>query len=67
VRADAGFAVPALYQLCEGQRISYVIGLITNERLKAKAADLLQKAEAGYRQSGEKQHLFTWFHYRAES
>jgi hypothetical protein len=67
LRADAGFAVPALYQLCEQERISYVIGLITNERLKAKSADLLRRAEAGYRESGEKQRLFTWFNYRAES
>jgi len=67
VRADAGFALPALYRLCERQRIFYAIGLITNDRLKATAADLLQKAEAGYRRSGEKQRLFTTFTYRAES
>ena len=38
-RADAGFAVPALYRyLEEQQEIRYVIGFITNNRLLAKTA-----------------------------
>jgi hypothetical protein len=67
VRADAGFAVPRLYRFCEKRRISYTIGLITNERLKAKAADLLEKAEKHFDETKEKQRLFTSFNYRADS
>jgi len=67
LRADAGFAVPRLYRFCEKRRISYTIGLITNDRLRAKVADLLEKAEQQFRETKEKQRLFTSFHYRAES
>jgi Transposase DDE domain group 1 len=67
LRADAGFAVPGLYRFCERERIRYAIGLITNERLRAKVAPFLEKAETRFRGSGEKQRLFTSFTYRAES
>jgi len=67
LRADAGFAVPRLYSLCERERIHYVIGLITNDRLKEKSAELVAKAKEQFEQSGEKQRLFTSFKYRADS
>jgi hypothetical protein len=67
LRADAGFAIPGLYGFCERHRIHYVIGLITNERLKAKAADLLEKAKQSFHESREKQRQFSSFNYRAES
>jgi hypothetical protein len=44
IRADAGFAVPALYDYCEREGISYTVALITNERLKEMAGQLLQEA-----------------------
>jgi hypothetical protein len=44
IRADAGFAVPALYDYCEDEGITYTIVLITNERLKQMAARLLEGA-----------------------
>jgi hypothetical protein len=44
IRADGGFAVPALYDYCEYEGISYTIALITNERLKEMAGQLLQEA-----------------------
>lgn len=37
LRADSGFAVPALYAFCEAQGIDYTIGLIPNARLEALA------------------------------
>jgi len=67
LRADAGFAVPALYRFCESHGIHYVIGLITNERLRKKAAKVLAKAKVQFEQSHGKQRLFTAFGYRAES
>jgi hypothetical protein len=66
-RADAGFAVPALYRYLERQEIRYVIGFITNNRVLEKAALLLEKARAAYQATGEKQRLFTAFSYQAES
>jgi len=66
-RADAGFAVPALYRYLERQEIRYAIGFITNNRVVEKAAPLLKKAQAAYQSTGEKQRLFTAFSYQAES
>jgi hypothetical protein len=48
VRADSGFAVPALYDYCDAEGIAYTIGLVPNPRLDAAVADL--QAEA-HRQS----------------
>lgn len=46
LRADSGFAVPALYDYCEAERIAYTIGLAPNARLEALAAPLLAEAQA---------------------
>lgn len=40
LRADAGFAIPALYRYLEKNHIFYVIGLITNNRLRKKVEGL---------------------------
>ncbi|MCK9378079.1 MAG: IS1380 family transposase [Syntrophobacterales bacterium] len=67
-RADAGFAVPALYSYLEDQpETRYVIGFITNNRVLVKTAPLLLKAQRQYQETGEKQRLFTSFSYQAES
>jgi hypothetical protein len=67
-RADAGFAIPAIYRYLEGQpELRYVIGFITNNRLLAKTASLLEKAQQRYQETGEKQRLFTSFSYQADS
>jgi hypothetical protein len=65
LRADAGFAVPALYDYCEAEGITYTVGLITNPRLEELARDLL--AEEGYERKGEKVRLFGEGLYTAES
>ena len=44
IQADAGFAVPEIYEYCEAEGIDYTIGLITNPRLKALAEPLLERA-----------------------
>jgi hypothetical protein len=33
IRADAGFALPAVYEYCEAEGICYTIGLVPNTRL----------------------------------
>jgi hypothetical protein len=45
IRADAGFAVPEVYEYCEEEGIGYAIGLISNPRLEALAEDLLERAK----------------------
>lgn len=40
VRGDSGFAVPALYTLCEKESIYYIIRLKSNARLQALAEEL---------------------------
>lgn len=67
LRADAGFAVPAIYRLLEHEKVKYTIGLITNDRLRKRAANLVRKAEAGFAKTGEKQRLFGSFYHRAGS
>ena len=66
-RADVGFAIPALYRYLERQDIRYVIGFISNKRVLAQAAPLLEKAQRQYQETGEKQRLFNSFSYQAES
>jgi Transposase DDE domain group 1 len=44
VRADSGFATPALYELCEQWGVEYSIGLGPNARLKRLAEPVLDAA-----------------------
>jgi Transposase DDE domain group 1 len=67
IRADAGFAVPALYDYCEAEGIVYTVGLITNARLEGMAQDLLAKAKESHEQRGEKARLFSEGPYGAAS
>ncbi len=67
LRADAGFAVPALYDYCEGEGITYTVGLVTNPRLEEIAEDLLDEATERYETEGEKVKLFSEDHYQAAS
>jgi Transposase DDE domain group 1 len=67
VRADAGFAIPALYEFLEEHDIRYVIGFIANNRLRDKTTSLVQKAEDNFQATGVKQRLFTAFPYQADS
>ena len=46
VRADAGFAKPAIYAYCEAEGIAYTIGLVTNPHLERLAAPVLAAALA---------------------
>ena len=66
-RADSGFAIPALYDWCEEQRITYTIGLMTNSRLEAMAAPLLAEATRQHQDRGEKVRLVDEGQYAAGS
>jgi Transposase DDE domain group 1 len=53
LRADAGFAVPAVYDYyCEAEGIRYTIALITNSPLEELASSLLEEAQRRYEQEG---------------
>jgi hypothetical protein len=67
IRADAGFAVPALYDYCEAEGIAYTVGLITNPRLEGLARDLLAVALLGHEAKGQKVRLFSEGSYVAAS
>lgn len=68
LRADSGFAIPALYTFCEREQIVYTIGLATNSRLEPLAQDLLTEASALQKANGaEKVRLVGEATYRAGS
>ena len=68
IRADAGFAVPELYDYCEQEGIGYTIGLISNPRLEALAQDLLEQAKReSEEREGEKVRLVSSGSYQALS
>src|SRR5262249_13754020 len=57
VRADSGFALPALYDYCEQEHLAYTIGLAPNARLQALAAPLVAQAVQLHQQTGAKVRL----------
>ena len=67
LRADAGFAVPELYELCETLGIRYTIGQNSHSTYKQQAEELLAEARRQYQETGRKVRLFTEFRYQAET
>jgi len=67
IRGDAGFAIPARYEYCEEEGLTYVIGLIRNEVLERMIKDLLETAHRQYEETQKKQRLFTEGNYQAKS
>lgn len=67
IRADSGFATPELYEYCEKETLTYVIGFKRNPRLEAQVEALLEQARQGFDQEGIKQRFFTDFSYQADS
>jgi len=68
IRADSGFALPAVYAWCEAERITYTIGLGTNARLERAVVDLQAEAERQSAvQDGAKVRLLGETMYQADS
>jgi hypothetical protein len=68
IRADAGFAVPSVYEWCEQEGIGYTIGLISNPRLESLAEPLLERAKReSEEQGGQKVRLVSESPYQAAS
>lgn len=54
LRADAGFALPEILQVCERSEVGYAIGFPGNGVLERKIADLLERARLACIQTGQK-------------
>jgi Transposase DDE domain group 1 len=67
VRADAGFGLPKMYEICEENSLTYTLGFSTNARLKKLPEDLMQKALEGFAVTKTKQRRFDCFDYQCDS
>jgi hypothetical protein len=67
IRADSGFGVPLMYNVCEELQLTYTVGIGMNSTLKKLSDELLATAINQYEQTGEKQRLFTGVWYQAGS
>jgi hypothetical protein len=67
VRADAGFGLPVMYNVCEENGLSYTLGFSSNPRLKKLAETLMQRAVEQYERTKQKARLFECFKYQCDS
>jgi hypothetical protein len=68
VRADAGFCRWKMLHWCERASVEYIIGLARNPRLEKLGAPLMAEAQAAFaREPSNKQRLFAWVDYAADS
>jgi hypothetical protein len=58
VRADSGFEMPLMYEVCERMNVRYTFGIAVNPRLKAASDALLEQVIRQYAQTGQKQRQF---------
>jgi hypothetical protein len=66
-RADAGFALPRVYDYLERENIAYVIGLVTNPRLERIAEEISALASVLFFLTGQKARLIGETTYQADS
>jgi hypothetical protein len=66
-RADSGFCRPRILSWCEKNSVQYVVGLAGNKRNKKLTAELVDSAKAAFEKTKEKQKMFDWITYGAES
>jgi hypothetical protein len=55
VRADTGFAVPAMYEYCESEGLLYALGYGSNDVLKARTAAVLADLQEYYHWYGHRE------------
>jgi Transposase DDE domain group 1 len=67
VRADSGFGVPLMYNVCRELRLSYTFGIGMNSRLRTLSEDLVKQAVEAYKKTGQPQRLFLAHRYKAGS
>ena len=67
LRADSGFGVPTMYDVCEELRIDYEIGVRMNPTLKQRSQPLLEEVQRRYEETHQPQRDAMVFEYRAGS
>jgi Transposase DDE domain group 1 len=65
VRADSGFGVPLMYNVCQELRLSYTFGIGMNSLLRELSDELLKQAVNDFEQTKKPQRLFLAVHYQA--
>ena len=66
-RADSGYGVPLMYDICEELDLFYTFGLRMNPVLRRESDALMAEAVAAYEATGQAQRLFRGFWYQAGS
>jgi Transposase DDE domain group 1 len=66
LRADAGFALPLLYEFCEFFGIQYVIGMPANTIFQRRVVRRQRRLARGYRRTRQSQRSFSSFPHRAQ-
>ncbi len=64
-RADAGFALPEIFRVCERAQVGYVIGFASNGVVKRKIEARLEQARVVSCLTGDKARLFEDVYYQA--
>ncbi|MDF7824483.1 IS1380 family transposase [Pontiellaceae bacterium B12227] len=64
-RGDSGFCRWKMLRWCESHGVEYIVGIGGNKRLKQFGCALIDQSEAVYKQTAEKQRLFSEFSYAA--
>jgi hypothetical protein len=67
LRADAGFSLPEIMQVCERSKVGYALGFTRNAVLNRKIADLLERARLKHIKTQQKARLFDDVYYAAQS
>lgn len=66
-RADAGFALPEIFRVCERSQVGYAIGFASNAVVKRKIEARLEQARVVSCLMGDKARLFDDVYYQASS
>ena len=67
LRADAGFALPEIFRVCERAQVGYAIGFASNAVVKRKIEARLEQARVVCCLTGDKARLFEDVYYQAGS
>jgi len=66
-RGDSGFCRHKMFNWCERNNVSYIVGIAKNNRLNDHSGELHQKAKDQFKRTGEKQRLFGQIYYAAQT
>jgi len=66
-RGDSGFCRHEMLNWCKRKSVKYIVGIAGNKRLQAILNPLMETAKQCFKETNEKQKLFTKFSYAAKS